>query len=67
MGLIEDLRVEWGSLHESIAAFDAEFVRIEGDDEAARRLSTIPLLLGFQTWQPVPANDADPWRASGAA
>ena len=40
--LIEDLRAEWRSLDERIAAFDAEFVRMARDDEAARRLSTIP-------------------------
>ncbi len=40
--LIEDLRAEWRSLDERIAAFDAEFVRMARADEAARRLSTIP-------------------------
>lgn len=40
--LIEDLRAEWRSLDERIAAFDAEFVRMAREDEAARRLSTIP-------------------------
>lgn len=40
--LIEDLRAEWRSLDERIAAFDAEFVHTAREDEAARRLSTIP-------------------------
>lgn len=40
--LIEDLRSEWRALDERIAAFDAEFVRMAREDEAARRLTTIP-------------------------
>jgi transposase len=40
--LVEDLRAEWRSLDERIAAFDAEFVNMAREDEAARRLSTIP-------------------------
>lgn len=40
--LVEDLRAEWRSLDERIAALDAEFVRMAREDEAARRLSTIP-------------------------
>jgi len=40
--LIEDLRAEWRSLDERIGAFDTEFVRMAREDEAARRLSTIP-------------------------
>jgi transposase len=40
--LIEDLRAEWRALDERIAAFDREFVRMARDDEAARRLMTIP-------------------------
>ena len=40
--LVEDLRTEWRSLDERIAAFDAEFVRMAREDEAARRLATIP-------------------------
>lgn len=40
--LIEDLRAEWRSLDERIGAFDAEFVRMAREDEAARRLATIP-------------------------
>lgn len=40
--LIEDLRAEWRSLDERIAAFDAEFVAMARKDEAARRLATIP-------------------------
>ncbi|MCW0001741.1 IS110 family transposase [Pararhizobium sp. YC-54] len=40
--LVEDLRAEWRSLDERIAAFDAEFVRMARDDDMARRLSTIP-------------------------
>jgi transposase len=40
--LIEDLRSEWRVLDERIAAFDAEFVRMAREDEAVRRLITIP-------------------------
>src|ERR1700739_4273649 len=40
--LIEDLRVEWRTLDERIAAFDVEFVRMARNDEVARRLATIP-------------------------
>ena len=40
--LIEDLRSEWRTLDERIAAFDAEFVRMAREDEAVRRLITIP-------------------------
>ena len=40
--LVEDLRAEWRSLDERIAAFDAEFVRMARDDDMSRRLSTIP-------------------------
>jgi len=40
--LVEDLRREWRSLDERIAAFDAEFVALARHDEAARRLMTIP-------------------------
>lgn len=40
--LIEDLRAECRSLDERIAAFDAEFVHMAREDEAARRLSTVP-------------------------
>jgi transposase len=40
--LVEDLRAEWRSLDDRIAAFDAEFVHMAREDEAARRLSTIP-------------------------
>jgi len=40
--LVEDLRAEWRSLDKRIAAFDAEFVHMAREDEAARRLSTIP-------------------------
>lgn len=40
--LIEDLRAEWRSLDERIAAFDAEFVHMAREDKMARRLSTIP-------------------------
>src|SRR6266550_8554773 len=40
--LIEDLRSEWRALDERIAAFDAEFVRMAREDEAVRRLTTIP-------------------------
>ncbi len=40
--LVEDLRAEWRSLDERIAAFDAEFVQMAREDEAVRRLSTVP-------------------------
>jgi transposase len=40
--LVEDLRAEWRGLDERIAAFDTEFVHMAREDEAARRLSTIP-------------------------
>ena len=40
--LIEDLRSEWRALDERIAAFDTEFVRMARQDEAVRRLITIP-------------------------
>lgn len=40
--LIEDLRAEWRQLDERIAAFDAEFAKMAREDEAARRLATIP-------------------------
>jgi len=40
--LIEDLRREWRTLDERIAAFDAEFAALAREDEAARRLMTIP-------------------------
>ncbi|MCR9195642.1 MAG: IS110 family transposase, partial [Hyphomonas sp.] len=40
--LAEDLRAEWRHLDERIAAFDAEFVAMAREDEAARRLATIP-------------------------
>jgi len=40
--LIEDLRSEWRTLDERIAGFDVEFVRMAREDEAVRRLITIP-------------------------
>lgn len=40
--LVEDLRAEWRQLDARIAAFDAEFARMAREDEAARRLATIP-------------------------
>ena len=40
--LIEDLRAEWRALDERIAAFDKEFVQMARNDDAARRLATIP-------------------------
>lgn len=40
--LIEDLRAEWRDLDLRIAAFDAEFVRLARENEAARRLATVP-------------------------
>lgn len=38
----EDLRGKWRQLDARIAAFDAEFARMAREDEAARRLATIP-------------------------
>jgi len=40
--LVEDLRAEWRQLDERIAVFDAEFAKMAREDEAARRLATIP-------------------------
>ena len=40
--LVLDLRAEWRSLDEKIAAFDTEFVQMAREDEAARRLIKIP-------------------------
>lgn len=40
--LIEDLRREWRVIDERIAAFDAEFMALARENEAARRLMTIP-------------------------
>src|SRR5215212_7936917 len=40
--LIEDMRLEWSELDRRIAALTAEFVARARDDEAARRLATIP-------------------------
>src|SRR5947208_761537 len=40
--LIEDMRLEWSELDRRIAALTAEFVARARDDEAARRLTTIP-------------------------
>jgi transposase len=40
--LVEELRREWQSLDERIAAFDAEFAALAREDAAARRLMTIP-------------------------
>lgn len=40
--LIEDLRREWPGLDERIAAFDKEFIAMARQDDAARRLTTIP-------------------------
>src|SRR3979411_97460 len=40
--LIEDLGAAWGGLDERVAGFDAEFVRRARDNEAMRRLMTIP-------------------------
>ena len=40
--LIEDLGREWRILDERIAVFDAEMARMAQQDEAARRLMTIP-------------------------
>lgn len=40
--LIADLRAQWRSLDERISAFDAEFMQMAREDEATRRLATIP-------------------------
>ncbi|MBD1549829.1 transposase, partial [Roseibium aggregatum] len=40
--LVEDLRAEWRSLDMRVAAFDKEFVAMARENEAARRLSTVP-------------------------
>ena len=40
--LIEDMRLEWGELDQRIAALSAEFVTRAREDQAARRLATIP-------------------------
>ena len=40
--LIEDVRLEWRELDRRIAALTAEFVTRARDDEAARRLTTVP-------------------------
>lgn len=40
--LVEDLRAEWRQLDARIAAFDAEFAQMARQDDAARRLATIP-------------------------
>jgi transposase len=40
--LIEDLRAEWRALDERIAVFDKEFVQMARNEEAVRRLATIP-------------------------
>ncbi len=40
--LIADMRVEWSELDRRIAAFEAEFVARAREDEAARRLISIP-------------------------
>ena len=40
--LIEDLRRGWRAIDERIAAFDAEFMALARENEAARRLMTIP-------------------------
>jgi transposase len=40
--LIEDMREEWRGLDSRIAAFDDEFAVRAKNDEAARRLATIP-------------------------
>jgi transposase len=40
--LVADARAQWAELDRRIAAFDAEFMRWTKDNEAARRLATIP-------------------------
>lgn len=40
--LIEDMRLEWSELDRRIAALTAEFIARARDDQAARRLTTIP-------------------------
>ena len=42
ISLVEDARAQWVELDRRIAAFDAEFVRWAKENEAARRLTTIP-------------------------
>ena len=41
-GLIEDMRTQWRSLDERIAAFDKEFITMAREDLAAQRLMSIP-------------------------
>lgn len=41
-GLIEDMRTQWRSLDERIAAFDKEFITMAREDSAAQRLMSIP-------------------------
>jgi transposase len=40
--LVTDMRAEWAELDRRIAAFDDEFMAIARQDEAARRLATVP-------------------------
>src|SRR4051812_41626628 len=40
--LIEDMRLEWSELDRRIGALTAEFVSRAREDQAARRLATIP-------------------------
>jgi transposase len=42
VALIEEMRLEWRELDRRIGAFDDEFAAHARDDEAARRLATIP-------------------------
>ena len=42
ISLVADARAQWAELDRRIAAFDAEFVRWGKENEAARRLATIP-------------------------
>jgi len=42
VALIADARAQWAELNRRIAAFDAEFVGWSKENEAARRLTTIP-------------------------
>ncbi len=41
-GLIEDMRTQWRSPDERIAAFDKEFITMAREDSAAQRLMSIP-------------------------
>lgn len=50
--LIEDMRAEWGELDRRILVFEEEFTAHAREDEAARRLLTIPGIRILKTWSP---------------